>query len=461
MPRSQSEFVKAAATSNDGSELTQTRLNKPLEAPRFACAFAGAYAAANNITRSIPVAHAGAGCVFQQVVGTNFGGGYQGVGYVGGNAAPSCNLSENEVVFGGEGRLREQLQATLELMDGDFYSVLGGCIPAMIGDDVESVVKEISKGSGAPILYVDAAGFKGTSHYGYEQFLKAAITQILEKPDAKTKGLVNVLGVIPILNPYWKGIFKEIRRLFNRLGLEANLVFGHEGGGLEGLQRLSSAELTLVLSPWVGVESARLLHDAFEVPYTVYPAIPVGPASTSEVVRQVGKALQLEERLVEAVIAEEEKESYYFLDLAGDSVGMFSPSLSFAIVADSGTAIGLTRFLVNEAGLYPIVAIVTDNPPEAIRPLIEERLSELAYGLKPAIVYEEDSYRIHEALDDYSFGALFASSIEKYYSGKEHAFHLSVSFPANDRLLFDRAYAGYGGGGNLLEDLFAKFIMPF
>lgn len=79
----------------------------------------------------------------------------------------------------------------------------------------------------------------------------------------------------------------------------------------------------------------------------------------------------------------------------------------------------------------------------------------------PAIVYEEDSYKIHKALDNYSFGALLASSIEKYYVGKEHAFHVSVSFPANDRLLFDRAYAGYSGGGNLLEDLFAKFIMPF
>jgi nitrogenase molybdenum-iron protein beta chain len=432
----------------------------PLEAPRFTCAFGGAYAATVNLERAIPIGHAGGGCIFQQVFGTNLAAGAQGVGYIGGSASPSCNLSEKEVIFGGAERLKEQVEATLELVDGDVYVILGACIPALVGDDVPSVLRELRSRVTHPILYVDVPGFAGNSYLGYERFLLAAIDQLLAPVPEKSPRLVNVLGVPPNLNPYWKGTLKVIRRVLKRVGVETNLVFGR-GGGLAELQRLPAAALTLVLSPWLGVQTARALEDRFQVPWVRFPSIPIGPAATSELLRLVAERLELDRELVDRVIGEEQAEADHLLDVAGDTVAMLSPSLHLAVVADSATAVGVTRFMVEEAGFYPVLVVITDDPPEEAREQIRDQLGHLAYGLAPEVRFEVDTFRIQEVLKDRDYGLLLASSLEKFLAKEKKAFYLNISYPAHDRLLLDRTYAGFGGGAILLEDVFALLLEPF
>ena len=432
----------------------------PLEAPRFTCAFGGAYAATVNLHRAIPIGHSGGGCIFQQVFGTNLAAGAQGVGYIGGTASPSCNLSEKEVIFGGAERLKEQVEATLELVDGDLYVILGGCIQALVGDDVPAVLRALRAKTEHPILFVDAPGFAGTSYEGYERFLLAAIDQLLTPAVDWTPRLVNLLGVPPNLNPYWKGILKTLRGLLRRVGVETNVVFGF-GGGVAELRRLPAAELSLVLSPWLGVRSARALEARFKVPWVQFPHIPVGPAATSALLRLVAERLHLDAEAVERVIRAEEAEAYQLLDVAGDTVAALSPSLHLAVVADSATAIGVTRFLVDEAGFYPMLVVVTDDPPEEGRELVRRELQRLAYGLTPELLFEVDTFRIQEVLKSRDYGLLLASSLERYLAEEKKAFYLNVSYPTHDRLVLDRSYAGYAGGGLLLEDIFDQLLQPF
>ncbi len=58
---------------------------------------------------------------------------------------PCSTLLEKHVVFGGEEKLRDQIASTMELMNGDLFVTVSGCIPALIGDDVEGVVSEFRK----------------------------------------------------------------------------------------------------------------------------------------------------------------------------------------------------------------------------------------------------------------------------------------------------------------------------
>jgi nitrogenase molybdenum-iron protein beta chain len=53
---------------------------------------------------------------------------------------------------------------------------------------------------------------------------------------------------------------------------------------------------------------------------------------------------------------------------------------------------------------------------------------------------------------------ILGSTLEKRTAQARGAKHMSVSFPAYDRLITDRGYAGYRGGLHLFEDLVSQIM---
>ena len=91
-------------------------MNGEISQPRFTCAL-GAQNTVLAIPRAIPVVHSGPGC--SGVVHEFATSGYQGVCYAGGNQVPSTNTDESNVVFGGEKKLRSEVEGALKVMKGD------------------------------------------------------------------------------------------------------------------------------------------------------------------------------------------------------------------------------------------------------------------------------------------------------------------------------------------------------
>ena len=58
-------------------------------------------------------------------------------------------------------------------MEGDAFAVISGCIPSLIGDDVEAVIRDFE--GKVPLININAPGFSGTSYEGYELFFEAVI----------------------------------------------------------------------------------------------------------------------------------------------------------------------------------------------------------------------------------------------------------------------------------------------
>ncbi|HWQ76170.1 MAG TPA: nitrogenase component 1 [Syntrophomonas sp.] len=442
---------------NDGA-LEKENDQKCLESPKYTCALGGALAVLVNIERVIPIVHAGSGCGGNQLLSFRTGGGNQGIGYVNGMNTPSTNLTEREVVFGGEDRLRKQIRATIDLIDGDAYVVANGCTAGMIGDDVKAVVREFAEEK-TPVLYVNSSGFAGNTYLGYEATLESLIEQLTEKQPL-IKGRVNIFGFVPYQDIFWRGNLEKIADLLREIGLEPNQVMG-DFSGIEGIKRLSSAELTIVVSSWVGLKPARLLEEKYGIPYISFPNLPVGPRDSSEFLTAVGKALKLSRRKIEKVIAGKEQKAYQELDIAGDVCAQFATALPFAIVAGSATAVGITRFLANEAGFTPTLVIINDDPLPEVRTVIRDRLKNLGAGLNPPVVFEVDSYHIRNHLKSVYFRVLLASSQERFRAQEQGQIQVSVTYPAYERLVVNDTYAGYGGGITLLEDFMSKFIMPF
>jgi len=429
-----------------------------LEGPRFTCALGGAYGTVLAIEKAVPILHSGAGCGFANLFGYSYGAGLQGVGYVGGCATPSCNLTENEVVFGGEKRLQEQIQGTLNFIEGDLYVVIAGCIPGLIGDNISAVVNEVK--SEVPLIYTEAAGFSGTSYQGYEKVLLSIIEQLLPDKVPKEKGLVNIFGVVPFQNIFWKGDLQEIKRVLGKLGLEANIIFG-DPAGVKTLEKIPAAEYNIVFSPWVGKTVAEKLKEKYDTPYLVVPYLPVGGQDSTAFLKLVAEKLGVPEITLSRVIQEEERDFYHDIDNASDFLIFGFPTLPFAVVGDSNYVVGHTRFLTNELGFLPCLVIITDNPTEEARPIIEQAVGEVDSPIKPEVVYEPDSYNIKQLLEKEQIAVLLASSKEKHYALNKGLLYLSVSFPAFDRVILRRTYAGYRGGSALVEDLSTTVAMPF
>lgn len=439
-------------------EETENKYPEIVEAPRYSCALGGAYSAALATFGSLPILHSGGGCGFAQNAGQSFAGGLNSPGPVGGASTPCSTLVEEHVIFGGEDKLRKLIKSTVKLMSAELYTVISSCVPALIGDDVNSVISEFK--DQVKIIHVNTAGFSGNSFKGYEAYFDAVIEQLLVKKPKVSKQ-VNIFGIVPTQHLFWKGDLYTIKQLLEKIGVKANYIFG-DIDGVKALEAIPEAELNLVFSIW-GLSTAQKLKEKFETPYLVFPSVPYGPKQTSEFLRTVGRTLNIPSEVVLKVVNSEERHAYRFTEYIGNILVIGLPHAYYAVVADSATAVGLTKYATNELGFNPEVVIVTDEPPEEYKEKIENDITQnLETVLKPKVIFEVDAHKIRLILREYTVQLVLASSLEKYITENElgEALYLAISFPSYDRLIVDRSYAGFRGGLNLMEDLMFKFGGP-
>lgn len=444
------------------TELSENAVNlfpEVAESPRYTCALGGAYGAALATFGNVPILHSGAGCGMANAQGMTFASGLNTGGAQGTTSTPCSCLVEEHVIFGGEQKLRDLVRSTIEVMKGELFTVISGCVPALIGDDVNAVIQEFQ--DTAAIIHVNAPGFSGTSYNGYEAYLDAVIDQLLTSKVPVEKKLVNIFGIVPNQHVFWKGDLENVKNLLGKIGVTVNTIFLNFNG-VESLKKIPAAELNLVFSPWVGVKAAEKLKEKFETPFEIISHVPVGPKDSSALLQKVGKLLGISEDTISKVIFEEERKAYRYTEYLSEAFMISVPHAYYGVVADSRTAIELVRYGANELGWNPEIVIVTDNPPDEFREAIVKGLTENLDGVvTPEVIFEIDSHRILQELKKHTLQVLLSSSLEKYVAGDElDAIHLSIAYPIFDKVIVDKSYAGYRGGIALFEDLSATFAGP-
>ena len=418
--------------------------------PRYSCALGGAYMATLASYGTVPILFTDVNCDFAQSLDVNL----NGAGSRRDFHTVCSDPTENHVGAGGKEMLRNQINSSIRPTHRDLLAVVSGCVATQVAVQVGDVVREFQPE--VPIIHVDAAGYLGSSYVGYEQFFEAVIDQLLAPLPVK-RMRVNILGIVPHQHVFWKGNLQVLKGLLGSIGLSVNMIFT-ENNGIEALRQIPAAELNLVFSPWSGIPAARKLEQKFGTPFVVITAVPVGPQDTSALLRFLARRLKLRRKSVERYIMEQESRAYRFTDRRDVSGRASTGDLRVGIVADTGTAIGLTRYGSNEMGWQPEVVIITDNPPDEYRGDIVNSLTQgLACPAPPVVHFEVDATRIRPLLKGHSLRLVLASSLEKQFVELElQADQLSVAYPVHDRLIVDRTYAGYRGGLALMEDVAAK-----
>ncbi|MDR2073337.1 MAG: hydrogenase [Spirochaetaceae bacterium] len=430
-----------------------------IEQPRFSCALA-AQQTVLAIPRALPIVHSGPGCVGKTFAFASYGAGFQGEGYGGGGTVSCTNTNEQDVVFGGEEKLSRFIEGAFKVLKGDLFVVLSGCTSGIVGDDVAQVASVFAR-QGRPIVGVETSGFRGNNYLGHELVVSGIIRGFIGDPQVKVKrGLVNVFSVVPCQNPFWRSDLEEIKRILQAVGLEVNILFGNESQGVEEWKTIPHAQFNLVLSSWVGLQTAELLKDTYGTPYLHIPYLPSGAEETSRVLREIGVFAGLDPAKVETVIRKEEKRFYsYFVSLA-DFLADFRNNIPFELytIADSSYAAGLSGFLVNELGFVPRGVYITDDPPVRRRGTIEKVFSDMAADFDGTLSFQIDGGPIQEdirkKLGGSSKAVIMGSTWEDKLAAENGNLSLHVSLPINNSVIINRSYAGYNGGLRLMEDIY-------
>lgn len=435
-------------------------MGRIVQEAKYTCAL-GAQQTVLGIERAVPVIHAGPGCSARQFAYMGPGSGYQGEGYTGGGQIPCTNSSQNEVVFGGEKKLGQLIDAALQVMDADLYVVLAGCTAGIVGDDVKQTARNHAA-EGKLVIGVDTAGFRGNNYVGHELVIEALIDQYVgeRKPEVR-KGLVNVFSVIPYQNPRWRGDLHEIKRLLTGLGLEVNVLFGYESGGVSEWQDILNAELNIVLSPWVGLDAAKLCEKKYQTPYIHEPVLPIGLKATSAFLRRVAAALHMDEAAVEGFIAQEEaRYKKYFVSL-GDLFSDFASYLPYDayIVSDAEYGVGAADFLTKELGMNVVSFYEFDEPDASAKQLVEQALSAAGEGLAQTLVVEGDNALIRADIAEKiaerkNKSLILGSSWDKELAEQTNSILVYYGIPITDQVVLSKTYIGYVGALTLIEDIY-------
>lgn len=174
----------------------------------------------------------------------------------------STDLKEKDVIFGGEKKLYSALSDLIDTYSPKAAFVYSTCIVGIIGDDVQSVCKRVSKEKGIPVLPVYSEGFKGTKKDGYKAACDALFKLVGEhSAEGISKYSLNILGEFNIGGEAW-----IIKDYYERMGVQVVSV-GTGDGRVDDIRRSHGASLNVVQCSGSMTHLAEMMAEKYGIPF--------------------------------------------------------------------------------------------------------------------------------------------------------------------------------------------------
>ena len=277
--------------------------------------------------------------LFHSVIGCNFGSMSFHVPADMRDIRQTCTvINDSDIIFSGEDSLRKAIHNALDLFHPSVLFVVSGCVSEIIGDDIAAVVSEIS--GSTPVIYVEAAGFRGDSNSGYEAACQALLPYLQGNPVAGGNA-VNLIG----LGGDDYRIQEDVEAFQRLLGEQVALHTVLSHCSWEDLKTAPQANLNLVLNEQA-LPLAKAMQERFGIPYEQI-SYPYGVTGAKEVYSALERHFEVEYetecREIERLAAEGASKAYPYLQAL---YGM--PA---AVIGSGGRADGMRRFLEQELGM--------------------------------------------------------------------------------------------------------------
>ena len=214
----------------------------------------------------------------------------------------STDMQDDNIIFGGEKKLKQAIKEAYEIFKPKAISVHATCPVGLIGDDVVGVSREMSTELGIPIMGFACEGYKGVSQSAGHHIANNGLFKHVVGTDDQEVGpfAVNMLGEYNIGGDAW-----EIERIFEKCGIDILSTFSGNGS-FDEIARSHNARLNLIQCHRSINYMAEMMEDKFGIPWLKINVI--GVKSTSKSLRKIAAFFddaKLTKR-IEKVIAEEE-----------------------------------------------------------------------------------------------------------------------------------------------------------
>jgi nitrogenase molybdenum-iron protein alpha chain len=200
----------------------------------------------------------------------------------------STALSEVNVIHGGDAKLKEAIVEADRLYSPRVILAVSGCLPGVIGDDIDAVAAEAQPLVKARILPVHCEGFKSRfMATAYDVVYHAVGRHLMPAPGEQ--GEKDPLSV-NVMNVGSMGISdeRELSRLVEALGFKANFfpVFSDP----DGFARAARARLSISVCPTHDDYFLNHLEETYGVP-RIIRHMPIGISNTTDWLVDLGDAL--------------------------------------------------------------------------------------------------------------------------------------------------------------------------
>ena len=174
----------------------------------------------------------------------------------------STDLTEKEVIYGGEQKLYKSLIALIEQYKPEAAFVYSTCIAGIIGDDIAAICKKVEKQTGIDVLPVISEGFKGTKKDGYKAACDA-IAKLVGTGDIRdiSKNSINILGDFNIANET-----EIIRSYYEKIGVEVVATITGDGR-INAIRKAHGAALNVVQCSGSMTSLAQQMKKKYGIPY--------------------------------------------------------------------------------------------------------------------------------------------------------------------------------------------------
>ncbi|RMG93793.1 MAG: nitrogenase molybdenum-iron protein alpha chain [Candidatus Dadabacteria bacterium] len=212
------------------------------------------------------------------------------------------DMQENDIVFGGEKKLRRAIREAYEIFKPKAIAIAATCPVGLIGDDIHAVARDMKEELGINVFAFSCEGYKGVSqsaghHIANNGIFEHVVGTLDEPPEGKFR--INLLGEYNI-----GGDAFEIERILERCGITLVSTFSGNAS-YDQFARAHTADLNAVMCHRSINYMAEMTEEKYGIPWIKVNFI--GAEATAKSLRKIAQYFGDPDLIarVEEVIADE------------------------------------------------------------------------------------------------------------------------------------------------------------